>query len=143
MAERFVGTKEVPGRKHNEMIMAMLHMDVKWPDDDKVPWCSAFVNYIAWLWRLPRSRSLLARSWLNIGIPINLDEAEAGSDIVILRRGGGDQPGPDNMTASGHVGFFSKFEVSVGVWILGGNQSDSVGLQAFKSSRVIGVRRLL
>jgi uncharacterized protein (TIGR02594 family) len=140
IAERFVGTKEVAGEEHNEIIMAMLKMDSDWPGDDSVPWCSAFVNYIAWLCRLPRSKSLMARSWLSIGIPITIDDARADSDIVILARGTGNQPGPENTTAPGHVGFFSARQE--GIWVLGGNQKDRVCLSKYKGLRVLGVRRL-
>jgi len=62
LAQRFVGLKEVSGNMANPQIMAMLQLDADWPRDDSVPWCSAFVNYIAWLMRLPRSKSLRARS---------------------------------------------------------------------------------
>ena len=118
MAQRFIGTHEVQGKVANPQILSMLRLDHSWPDDDKVPWCSGFMNYICWLLRLPRSKSLLARSWLNVGRVIEPDareheicgeEPEVGFDIVILKRGSGDQPGPENTTAPGHVGFFAGF----------------------------------
>ena len=67
MAQRFVGIKEAAGAASNAHILAMLHLDQKWPKGDDVPWCSAFMNYIGWLLRLPRSKSLRARSWLTVG----------------------------------------------------------------------------
>ena len=78
LAQRFAGIKEVGGNVDNPQIMAMLKLDNDWPSEDEVPWCSAFVNYICWLARLPRSKDLRARSWLNIGVGIQLDEAEPG-----------------------------------------------------------------
>ena len=48
LAERFIGMKEVAGAVHNPQILAMLKLDNAWPVSDEVPWCSAFVNYIAW-----------------------------------------------------------------------------------------------
>ena len=60
MAQRFVGISDVSGPTSNSHILAMLHLDEKWPENDEVPWCSAFVNYVAWLLRLPRSKSLRA-----------------------------------------------------------------------------------
>ena len=62
LAQRFVGVKEIPGSESNPMVLSMLRLDQAWPEGDEVPWCSAFVNYIAWLLRLPRSKALNARS---------------------------------------------------------------------------------
>ena len=142
LAERYVGIKEIPGSQHNPAILAMLRLDQTWPEADEVPWCSGFVNWIAWHLRLPRSKSLLARSWLGVGVPVPLEEAVAGWDVVVLQRGTGAQPGPENQTAPGHVGFFAGLEGG-SVLLLGGNQSDSVNVSPYPRSRVLGVRRLL
>lgn len=142
LAQRFVGVKEVPGSGSNPQVLAFLKLDASWPQGDDVPWCSAFTNYIAWLLRLPRSKSLLARSWLLVGTVVDLIDAEVGFDVVILRRGSGDQPGPENTTAPGHVGFYAGIETTE-VLLLAGNQSDQVNIQRFDRVNVIGVRRLL
>lgn len=135
LAQRFVGLKEVAGKVSNAQILAMLRLDDEWPAEDEVPWCSAFVNYICWLLRLPRSKSLAARSWLTVGQAVDVLSARPGFDVVILRRG--DSP------LSGHVGFFAGVDVvTEAVQLLGGNQSDAVGLQAFPATRIVGVRRL-
>ena len=141
LAQRFVGTTEVSGSTANPQILAMLRLDEKWPKDDEVPWCSGFVNYVAWLLRLPRSKSLRARSWLEVGVPIPIEAAEAGFDVLILKRGKGSQPGPENTTASGHVGFFGGTDGNK-VIVLGGNQNNSVNLAQYPQSRVLGIRRL-
>ncbi len=145
LAERFIGMDEVPGSHSNPQILAMLHLDAKWPEGDEVPWCSAFVNYIAWLLRLPRSKSLRARSWLEVGRPVRADArgylAEVGFDIVILKRGTGDQPGPGVINAPGHVGFFAGFDPG-GMGVLGGNQSNQVSLRTYPEKLILGLRRL-
>ena len=142
LAERFVGLKEVPGTTSNPAILAMLQLDAKWPQDDEVPWCSAFTNFIAWMLRLPRSKSLRARSWLGVGTPVSLSEASPRlNDLVILSRGI-NSPGPEVLDAPGHVGFFGKQEHTL-VWLLGGNQGNSVSLAPFAVDRVLGVRRLI
>jgi len=141
IAQRFVGIKEVSGNTANPQILAMLKLDDDWPDDDSVPWCSAFVNYIAWLLRLPRSKSLRARSWLTIGEVIELEDAEAGFDVAIFKRGGGKQPGPNVIDAPGHVGFFAGIEGG-NILVLGGNQNDSVSISSYHMNRILGVRRL-
>jgi uncharacterized protein (TIGR02594 family) len=141
VALRFVGIKEIPGSTANPQILAMLRLDQQWPDDDSVAWCSAFVNYVAWLLRLPRSKSLRARSWLSIGEVIGLDEAEPGFDIVIFKRRGSNQPGPSVVDAPGHVGFYAGVE-GKNVLLLGGNQSNAVTMNGYPKTRVLGVRRL-
>jgi uncharacterized protein (TIGR02594 family) len=142
LAQRFVGISEIPGAVSNPQILAMLRLDQDWPDDDEVPWCSAFMNYVAWLLRLPRSKSLRARSWLLIGSSVALENAEVGFDVVILTRGEGVQPGPNVIDAPGHVGLFAGTE-NTNVLLLGGNQNDSVNVSPYSTSRVLGVRRLL
>lgn len=141
LAQRFVGIQEVPGNTTNPQVLAMLRLDDSWPQDDSVPWCSAFTNYVAWLLRLPRSKSLRARSWLLVGEVVALEDAEPGFDVVILKRGSGTQPGPDVIEAPGHVGFYAGTEGSK-ILVLGGNQGDSVSITLYPKKDLLGVRRL-
>lgn len=144
LAQRFVGMTEVAGKVSNPQILAMLQLDQSWPEQDEIPWCSAFINYITWLLRLPRSKDLRARSWLDVGIfiPVELIErAEIGFDVVILKRGGLVEPGPEVINAPGHVGFFAGVE-GPQVLILGGNQTDSVNISRFPIQNILGIRRL-
>lgn len=140
LAERFVGTEEVGGQVDNNQIMAMLRLDMEWPSNDEVPWCSAFANYICWLARLPRSKNLMARSWLRVGKGVQLSEAQHG-DIIVLQRGKGEQPGPEVTDAPGHVGFYAGIFGEF-IEVLGGNQSDQVKISRYPKSRLLGVRRL-
>lgn len=143
LAERFLGVQEVAGTMDNPQIVAMLRLDAAWPESEEVPWCSAFTNYICWLARLPRSKSLAARSWLGVGAAVPLAEAQIG-DIVVLSRG--------SNPANGHVGFYAGMQSDSptpgaapvpSVRLLGGNQGNAVSIQAFPVARVIGVRRLV
>lgn len=140
MAQRFIGIKEVLGAKHNPLILAMLQLDAAWVEDDETPWCSAFVNFIHWLWHLPRSRSLAARSWILVGISTELRTARVG-DIVVLTRGKGPQPGLDVIKAPGHVGFYAG-QTETTVEILGANQANTVSIASFPKSRLLTVRRI-
>lgn len=137
IALRFVGMKEVPGVAANPAILAMLQLDQAWPTGDHVPWCSAFINYCTWLLDLPRSKNLMARSWLEVGTPIDLKDAIPAYDVVVLRNAVDDGK-------SGHVGLFTGRPPldSKNVWILGGNQSDQVSIAQYSVERVLGVRRL-
>lgn len=141
IAHRFIGIQEVGGQVDNPQIMAMLKLDASWPEQDEVPWCSAFANYVCWLLRLPRSKDLRARSWLSIGKGISLDEALPG-DIVVLKRGSGNQPGPEVTNAPGHVGFYAGRFGSF-IEVLGGNQSDTVKVSRYAKERLLSVRRLV
>ena len=142
IASRFVGVKELPGEQDNPFIMAFLKLDASWPENEGVPWCSAFVNFVSWLLRLPRSKSLSARSNLSVGTPVGIHEARVGFDIVILKRGEGNQPGPERLDAPGHVGFFAGWQDPTTVLVLGGNQGNAVSIQPFLSDRILGIRRL-
>ena len=138
LAQRYVGLEEVPGIAANPTILKMLQLDQKWPKDDAVPWCSAFLNYVCWQLRLPRSKSLAARSWLGVGTPVKLSDARAGYDVVVINRNGSPDP---STPGPGHVGFFAGIEDQF-VLLLGGNQGDKVSLARFPVSSVLGVRRL-
>jgi uncharacterized protein (TIGR02594 family) len=142
LAQRFVGMKEIPGQKDSPLILAMLRLDGEWPQNDEVAWCSAFVNFCAWLLRLPRSKSLGARSWLRVGTPVLDHLAKVGWDVVVLARGDGKQPGPEVISAPGHVGLFAGWETSDRVLMLGGNQGDTVCVASFPRTRILGIRRL-
>lgn len=141
MAERYIGIKEIAGADNSARIMSWLTLDATWPQNDETPWCSAFVNEICWQLRLPRSKSLLARSWLGVGVAIDIEQAWAGFDVVILQRGSGTQPGPENMTAPGHVGFYAGHNETL-IELLGGNQADSVSVARYPRTRILGIRRL-
>jgi uncharacterized protein (TIGR02594 family) len=142
LAQRFTGLAETPGAVHNPAILGMLQLVDRSVHDDETPWCSAFVNYVAWLLDAPRSKSLAARSWLRVGAPVALNQARPGYDVVVLSRGA-NAPGADVLAAPGHVGFFAGYSPPTQmVRVLGGNQSDQVCSELFPVSRVLGVRRL-
>lgn len=135
LALRYVGVAEIRDKPKSHPLvswwLSLCGFGLDAPDE--IPWCSAFVNGIAWELRLPRSKSAAARSWLNVGVPVPLKEAGVGFDVVVLSRG--DNP------AQGHVGFFAGFELN-NVLLLGGNQGDQVSVASFPRERILGVRRL-
>ena len=134
-AERFVGLViERPGTDDHPLIRWWHSLCTIGEMPDSVPWCSSFLNGVAWDCRLPRSKSAAARSWLNVGHMIPLDDAEPAFDVVILKRGSNPR--------AGHVGLYSG-RVGHKVALLGGNQGDAVTVAEFPVSRVIGVRRLV
>ena len=134
LAQRFVGEiKEIPGPQNEPFIQwahSLCGLGTDQPDE--IAWCSSFANSVAWLLRLPRSKSAMARSWLSVGVPIDLKDAVPGYDVVILSRG---------TPPSGHVGFFAGLEGDR-IHVLGGNQGDAVTVASFPATMLLGVRRL-
>lgn len=125
--------KEIPGPEDNPRIIealrvagvpaALLH--------DETAWCGAYVTLRLLEAGIPRDQipkaGAWARSYLNFGRPC---EPRRGC-IVVIERG---EPG-----GSAHVGFLEKIEGGQ-VWILGGNQSDTVNIKRFPRSAVLGFR---
>jgi uncharacterized protein (TIGR02594 family) len=141
VAKRFIGLKEILGEKDNPFIQWCLTL-CDFPVDvhDEVPWCSAFVNGIAFICGFIRSGLAAARSWLLLGKPVLLKEAEKG-DIVILKRGKEPQPDASVVNAQGHVGFFAGMQGDK-VLILGGNQGNQVSILPYPINNILGIRRL-
>lgn len=143
LARRYIGLREYPGGEANPHIVAWLS-DAGLPRlDDGTPWCGSFVGHVTHrLLDLPTPRQYArARHWLTVGKPVDLVDASVGFDVVVLKRGDGEQPGPEVLDAPGHVGFFAALEPGF-VWLLGGNQGDRVSIAGFPIDRVLGVRRL-
>lgn len=101
--------------------------------DDAVAWCAAFVGAMLRRAGLPNTGSLAARSYLDWGEAVPLDEARAG-DIVVFWRGS-----PNGW--QGHVGFFVRHRAPL-IEVLGGNQRDQVSIASYPASRLLGVRRM-
>lgn len=143
LAQRFVGIRELGARQDHPLIQWWLSLcGFGYDSPDETPWCSAFVNGIAWELRLPRSKSAAARSWLRVGASVDVSQAQAGFDVVVLKRGGGTQPGPEVTSgAPGHVGFFAGAQDGR-IHLLGGNQGDGISVAAFPVAQLLGVRRL-
>ncbi len=144
LAERLVGeVKERPGAVHDPFVQWCHESCGLGPESpDETPWCSSFVNRLAWLLRMPRSKSAAARSWLGVGMPVEPSAAIAcANDVVVLQRGTGPQPGPEVLRAPGHVGLFGGWDGDH-VRVLGGNQSNGVTVALFPVTSVLGIRRL-
>ncbi len=82
-----------------------------------------------------------ARMWLTVGKPMDIEHAVRGYDVVILKRGTGIQPDETVTSAPGHVGIYVMHD-NTHVWLLGGNQSNSVNITKYPRSRILGIRRL-
>lgn len=127
-AQRYIGTREdtAGGRATLRDLFGNAGISI---DPEKVAWCAAFVNAVLAGQGIKGTGSLAARSFLNYGTATN---RPTQGDIVVLRRGGGDQ---------GHTGFYAGTDTRGRVLVTGGNQSDGVSTAAFARSDVLGFRR--
>lgn len=131
-ALQFYGQTAIAGADTNAIIQEFYkqsgHSEIK---GDDTPWCSAFVGAVLAELAMPTTGSLLARSWLDIGIPT--DSPELG-DLVILWR-------VSKESIFGHVGFYISEDKGM-VYVLGGNQKNAVNITPFPKSQVLGYRQL-
>lgn len=97
--------------------------------DDKISWCSSFVNWCMAHAGFRGTGSALARSWLEWGKPL---ERPVYGCIAILTR-------DDPTSWKGHVGFYLRHDAEH-VHLFGGNQLEEVRELAYPLHEVIGYR---
>lgn len=126
-----VGQKELSGARHNRRILGFFkqvgHGAIK---RDETAWCAAFVGACLERAGLRCTRSLMARSYLSWGDDAAERENVLGAVAVFSR---GSNP------AHGHVGFYLGGNRDT-VWVLGGNQSNSVRVSAYPRARLLALR---
>jgi uncharacterized protein (TIGR02594 family) len=124
-----LGVLENTGTASNPRVVAYYrdagHAHIR---SDAVAWCAAFLGACLKRANITPTGSLLARSYLAWGDEI--DEPRFGAIAVLTR---GDDPG------QGHVGFLVG-ATSTHLFLLGGNQSDAVRVDAFDRSRLLSLR---
>lgn len=142
-----VGTAEAPGTADNPKILQWVaSLTAAAPEQsgywgsyvhDSIPWCGLAAAEAMRLsgrpWPYVKGddlhSALWARSWLDVGTPINIADAMPG-DVVVFDFGG-----------QGHVSIFDHIDGSK-VYVTGGNQSDAVNTQGYYTSSIVGVRRV-
>lgn len=127
-----VGVREVPGKGSNPRILAYRKM-AKIPidgDDSEIAWCSVFCGAALEQCGIRGTRSAAARSALTSPAMVELKTPVLGCIVVLARPGSKWQ---------GHVGFY-RGETADSVYLLGGNQGDSVSIAPFPKDRVLGYR---
>lgn len=124
------GIHDFPGNSSNPRVLEYFSdIGASYVLDDDTAWCAAFMNWILKVTGHAYSAALNARSFLDYGV--DSPEPLMG-DICILWRGskGG---------TLGHVGILIK-KTDTMVYLLGGNQSNSVNITSFPISQVLGFR---
>lgn len=126
------GTKGHSGPQNNDEVLKYFQdIGFSWVTEDEVAWCSAFISWVAVKAGYEKNKSLRARSWLNVGMEI---ANPAIGDICVLWR-------IDPKSVFGHVGLFIKKDENY-VYLLGGNQANSVNISKFPITQVLGYRHL-
>lgn len=129
-----MGQKEITGPEHNPTIVNYAHeIGLTWINDDETPWCAVFVGWCAKQAHLKYPKSALARSWMDVGIPVAQPEP---GDVVIFWR--------ESITSTkGHVGFYMGHSIDgLRIYCLGGNQGNQVSISAYGKDYLLGFRRL-
>ncbi len=123
------GVREIEGGRDSADVLAYYkeagHPAIK---HDEIAWCAAFAGAMLGRAGIGGTGSLLARSYLGWGVPIETPRPGA---IAVLERGS--DPG------AGHVGFVIG-AAGKRVFVLGGNQGGAVSVAAFDTGRVLGYR---
>jgi len=134
IARKYLGLKELPGSRKNEVITEM-YSSFGYPYDENTHWCVLFLNLILREGSYCYMRTLWVFDYLKYpGKDLTLEELKPG-DIVIL---GKQSPG----SIWGHIGFFVERSDNI-IYILGGNQAESVNIAGFRSSDFIAGKKPL
>lgn len=140
--ELLAGIREIAGPGDNPRIIEY-HETTTLPDylaeEDETAWCGSYANFCVVKSGIPGTNSARARSWLRWGVGVSQIWIPLGA-VLILKRGEGEQPGPEVIDAPGHVGFFVGWADPTRVLMNGGNQSNAVNVSAYEVARLIGVR---
>jgi uncharacterized protein (TIGR02594 family) len=99
---------------------------------DETPWCSAFACWCMEEAKVRSPRNTMAKSWLSWGSQLPLEKDPPYGTVCVFWRG-------TPSSASGHVGFFAGSE-KTDVWVLGGNQFNSVSFAKYPRMRLLGFR---
>ena len=127
-ASTYMFKHEVKNRKELKKLLGV--------DPSRTEWCAAFVNAMLHKNDIPGSESvsdypLMARSFLFWGEKVK--EPEVG-DIVVFERG--------DEGWQGHVSFYiGTSQDGKYYYVLGGNQSDQVNVEAYPVRKVLSIRR--
>jgi uncharacterized protein (TIGR02594 family) len=116
LAKAELGTREISGAQDNpEIVQWFADVGHQWVRDDETAWCAAFTGAMLEAAGIRSTRALNARSYMEWGEP-TADPQEG--DVVVFWR-------VSRSDWRGHVGFFVRKDRNR-VWVLGGNQSNSV-----------------
>ena len=124
-AQRHLGVKEIPGPKHNPTILGWVRSLGGYFTDDETPWCGTFMAHVMQtISEKPPQHWYRAKAWADWGKPTPL---RRGAVAVFGRQGGG------------HVGLVVG-ESPKHLYVLGGNQNNSVNIAPIARDRLLALR---
>lgn len=126
------GVYEIVGAVNSPRVMKYSQeIGLTWVKDDETAWCALFVNWCLMKAGKPNTKAVNARSFLKYGVST---KTPVLGDIVVLWR-------ENKIGALGHVGFFIH-DTENYIYILGGNQSDSVNITRFRKTQLLDYRKI-
>ena len=132
VAEGYLGLEEYPAARHNPAIIKMFaDSGNAWVQDDETSWCAAFVGSVLAQCGLTGTRKLNARSYMDYGTSVPLENAQKGDIVVFWRE--------SKTSWKGHVAFYSHHDDNY-IYVLGGNQGNKVSVARYARDRLLGVR---
>lgn len=126
VARAELGVREIAGAADNPRIVEYHQATTLRASDDETPWCAAFVNWCLAQCGVARTRSAMARSFIDFGQHVH---PRLGA-IIVLKRGA---------PPSGHVGFYVGGD-DKNLRLLGGNQGNRVSIAEFPWSQMLDSR---
>lgn len=134
LARKEIGTLEWQNGSNPKVLVYYADAGHAWVKSDEVAWCAAFVGAMLARAGLKGTGSLAARSYLDWGTPVALEDAKPG-DIVIFSRG--------KSKVYGHVAFYVRHDEKT-ITVVGGNQRDMVSEAPYSrtnpNTALLGVR---
>lgn len=133
-ARRLIGTREIPGTRHNAEILrwwASIHSKIR---NDETPYCAAFVGHCLESTKILSTRSEAARSYAKWGEAVEGPYHMAYGAILVLSR-------PGAPSWSGHVTFLTGYDPDAEVFQgLGANQDNQVRFSEYPAKRLVALR---
>ena len=130
IASKEIGVQDFAGKKHNPRVLEYHQTTGKFSDDE-TSWCGSFVEWCLKQAGIKGMGSLGAgaRNWIKFGVATTSPKK---GDIAVFWR-------ESKSSWKGHVGFYSH-ETETHVYVLGGNQSNSVNISAYPKTQLLGYR---
>lgn len=126
------GVEAYTGIASNPDVLKYFHeIGYNYINDDDTPWCAAFLNWVLLKCNIKHTNKLNARSFLEIGQATNFPTI---GDVVVLWR--------INPAGSlGHTGLYVR-QTEKMIYILGGNEDNSVKIKPYPKEQLLGYRTL-
>jgi len=142
VAKSFNGLREIKGHLDNGFLVSIIVWALPFVRgqndiDGRYAYCGIFLGHICksiGKEHLLPNKFYRARNWLNVGININLEEAQKG-DFVIFYRGHKDG-------RMGHVSLYESHDKEF-IRCFGANQSNAIRSSNYRKDRLLGVRRMV